>query len=161
MTTALSQREGEPSAYHLARGTWTHAAVARVDLDLPLDTSAAATARRALETSLGAQLDGDEDVRVKLLMSELVTNAVRHSGAPPASAIDVHVALASGCIRCEVADAGAGFRPAETPMPRSAGQGGWGLFIVNVEASRWGASSESGSCVWFELDRGARAEAAA
>lgn len=159
--TTLTQREGEPSAYHLARGTWPHAALAHAHLELPMDPSAAATARRELERGFAAYLDGDEERLMKLLVSELVTNAVRHSGAAPAATIGLRVALAATCIRVEVGDAGAGFRPAETPMPRRTGQGGWGLFIVNVEASRWGASSASGSCVWFELDRGAGAERAA
>jgi anti-sigma regulatory factor (Ser/Thr protein kinase) len=87
------------------------------------------------------------------LVSEVVSTSVLHGDTELGAGIVLHAAVASGCIRVEVADAGGGFRPAETPMPRPDGQGGWGLFIVNSAASRWGVSTAEGSCVWFELDR--------
>jgi len=150
MTTSLSQREGEPSAYQLARGTWPHAILSRASLDLPMDPSAVAAARRAVEQHLGPAGRADESAVVKLLVSELVTNAVRHGGAPD---IVLRLAVAAECIRVEVTDGGPGFQRAATPMPHSSGSGGWGLFMVNIEASRWGVATEHGSCVWFEVDR--------
>lgn len=122
-----------------------------------MDASAAATGRRAVDERLSAQLSDDERGLMQLLVSEVVTNAVVHSGAAPDAGIALNMAVAAECIRAEVADAGPGFRPAATPMPRPDGQHGWGLFMVNGQASRWGAATKDGSCVWFELDRGAEA----
>ena len=60
-----------------------------------------------------------------------------------------------GTIRVEVRDGGGGFDPG-TPRPRSgeeaAGYGGYGLFLVERMASRWGVERDDGTLVWFELD---------
>jgi anti-sigma regulatory factor (Ser/Thr protein kinase) len=85
-----------------------------------------------------------------LLVSELVSNAVLHSDAPPASGIRLHArVLERGTIRVEVTDCGSGF----TAPPRDPSRvtGGYGLFLVAQEANRWGVDREGGTRVWFEL----------
>jgi anti-sigma regulatory factor (Ser/Thr protein kinase) len=92
-----------------------------------------------------------------LLVSELVSNAVLHSDAPPASGILLHArVLARGTIRVEVTDCGSGFTAA--PRDPSRVTGGYGLFLVAQEASRWGVDREGGTRVWFELTSSARRE---
>jgi anti-sigma regulatory factor (Ser/Thr protein kinase) len=85
-----------------------------------------------------------------LLVSELVSNAVLHSDAPPASGVLLHArVLGRGTIRVEVTDCGSGFTAA--PRDPSRVTGGYGLFLVAQEASRWGVDREGGTRVWFEL----------
>jgi anti-sigma regulatory factor (Ser/Thr protein kinase) len=90
--------------------------------------------------------------KLTLLVSEVVTNAVLHSDAPPATDISLCARLLEeGTIRVEVTDRGSGF----TPNPRDPTQptGGFGLFLVDQQASDWGIDREDGTRVWFELRR--------
>ncbi len=108
---------------------------------LPSDLGSIAQARRALERVRPRVTDLTfRDAR--LLVSELVTNAVRHVPADHAAGVD---------LRIEVRDRGPGFEP----RPREDGPevpSGWGLHIVDRVASRWGVEHDEGSLVWFELD---------
>jgi anti-sigma regulatory factor (Ser/Thr protein kinase) len=101
----------------------------------PKTPSAAAQARELLARLDGALPDGMfEDAR--LLLSELVANAVEHGGA--AGDVEVRIALGDANLRVEVYDAGSGFE--WTPR--------------NAVASRWAVERGERTCVWFELDRG-------
>ncbi len=85
-----------------------------------------------------------------LLVSELVSNAVVHSDASETSEIELHVSrLGQGVMRVEVIDQGSGF----TPTPRDPDQpdAGYGLQLVEMQASRWGVDRHGGTRVWFEL----------
>ncbi len=118
---------------------------------LPRDPSAAALARRVVEADAAVLSEAELDV-ARLLVSELVTNAVRHgAGDEVVLALQVDDARA----RFEVHDAGGG-QPARQE-PRGAA-GGYGLNLVATLATRWGADAHAG--VWFELDRRDRAAAA-
>lgn len=86
---------------------------------------------------------------VMLLVSEIVTNAVIHPNADPTTSIRLSARLDSGCIRVEVTDHGARFIP--VPRDPAGLSGGYGLFLVEKEATRWGVSRQQGTTVWFEL----------
>ena len=105
------------------------------------------TARHALHDR---GLAGDLDHTVALLTSELVGNAVRHSGtADPAERIVFHARLSEDHVRVEVADHGPGFDP-EIRHDTA----GFGLRLVDKLASRWGVERTARGCrVWFEVDR--------
>jgi anti-sigma regulatory factor (Ser/Thr protein kinase) len=87
---------------------------------------------------------------VTLLVSELVSNALVHSDAPPDSHIllRAHLLRASG-VRVEVTDQGSGF----SPVARDPSQphGGYGLYLVDKQMARWGVDRQRGTRVWFEL----------
>ena len=86
---------------------------------------------------------------VALLVSELVTNAVRHGGAGEDETIIVHVAIAPDVLRVEVCDRGPGFAPPDVPLRRPDG-GGHGLVMLARMSSSWGVAGDDGTCVWFE-----------
>ena len=81
---------------------------------------------------------------VLLLVSELVTNSVRHSGSGD---IDVRVSTDDGHIRVEVSDSGPGF---DLTDPRG---DGLGIDIVERLAERWGYTAGERFTVWAELER--------
>jgi anti-sigma regulatory factor (Ser/Thr protein kinase) len=121
-----------------------------VELQLSGTADAAAQARRALDRFTGQIPDGRmRDVR--LLVSELVTNAVRHAGLGDADRIRLHARLHRGVLRVEVEDPGRGFelRP---PAPDPARASGWGLYLVEELSDRWGMEGAApGTRIWFEL----------
>jgi signal transduction histidine kinase len=86
-----------------------------------------------------------------LLASELVSNAVRHGGVEPGQAVRVALRLREGFVRLEVTDPGGQFTRARVRERRDE-TGGWGLFLVDRIATRWGVRRTStGTAVWFEL----------
>jgi len=92
--------------------------------------------------------DGEADT-LRLLVSEVVTNAVRHGGAQ--EPVELHLTWNSE-VRVEVSDHGHGF----TPVPRVGAldePGGFGLFLVGRLADRWGVETDDGTTVWFVLRR--------
>jgi anti-sigma regulatory factor (Ser/Thr protein kinase) len=89
---------------------------------------------------------------IELLVTELVSNSVRHGGAGPNDSVRLALAVSEEAVRVEVSDLGPGFRPAPHPLPATDGRGGWGLIILDRSATRWG-TRRGGRCVWFELDR--------
>ena len=83
-----------------------------------------------------------------LLVTEVVSNAVRY-GEPP---VELEVTWLAGTARGLVRSAGPPFRwhgaPADHPRA-----GGWGLVFVDALADRWAIQRRADANeVWFELD---------
>ena len=120
-----------------------------VFLRLAGDPDAPANARRALAR---LQSDLEEPVleTMRLLVTELIANSVKHASA---ATVGLKVLVANSAVLVEVTDEGPGF----TPIGRKKGQdetSGWGLFLVDRLADRWGVASEGAATrVWFELKR--------
>lgn len=86
---------------------------------------------------------------LELLVSEVVTNAVRHASAPKEAPISLAASFADGEILVTVTDGGIGSLPwMRTPSP---GAGGFGLHIVDRESRRWGIERTAGTSVWFAI----------
>ena len=124
--------------------------MARSRLDPALDTTIECTAhapgeaRRAVE-DLALSLPLLRDVQ--LIVSELVTNSVRHSGS--GDDIRLRAWLRLNGVKVEIADGGGGF---ETEHDRSADdEGGRGLLILDALAKAWGVTAGSPTRVWFEI----------
>jgi anti-sigma regulatory factor (Ser/Thr protein kinase) len=129
-----------------------------VSIQFEAGPSAAALARSAL-IPIERRVDEDLMADVRLLVSELVTNSVRHADMPPPGSVTLDVSLDSSKIHVEVCDSGPGFQP----RGRRAGQskaGGWGLFLVERLADRWGVMRNTVTNVWFEIDLGRAPRAA-
>ena len=109
--------------------------------------SAPARARAALKAFNGTLSRFADDVR--LLITELVTNAVVHGGADSASSIGVRVEATSDAIRGEISHSGPRFEARPRPEEQR-----FGLHLVDLLADRWGLEPVAGqNRVWFELDR--------
>ena len=120
-----------------------------LDLTLRSESRSVAEARSKVCDAIEPHLDNGMDETLKLLVSEVVTNAVRHGGSR--GPVQVHATWNSE-IRVAVQDRGEGFSPA----PRVGGPdeaGGFGLFLVGQLADRWGVESDGGTTVWFVLRR--------
>jgi anti-sigma regulatory factor (Ser/Thr protein kinase) len=110
---------------------------------------AAARARREL-SKLRGDLDPPLMETLRLLVTELVSNSVRHANS---QTVVLKVLVGRTVVLTEVSDEGPGFDPAGRPDPGS--ESGWGLFLVERLAHRWGVAHEDDATrVWFELLRG-------
>ena len=124
----------------------------RVEHQLPVTPEAAAEARHALD-EIGGAVPTAKLRDVRLLVSELVTNAVRHANLSSGDVIRLVFEVADHALRVEVHDPGGGFVPT-APSPDPARPSGWGLYLVAELSDRWGVDSDDTTLVWFELDRG-------
>jgi serine/threonine-protein kinase RsbW len=127
----------------------------RLERELSVSPEAASEARHALDgfTTALSELRMHD---VQLLVSELVTNAVRHANLDEGDVISLVVEVADHALRVEVHDPGGGFVPS-APSPDPVRPSGWGLYLVAELADRWGVDSDDTTLVWFELDRRAAA----
>src|SRR5205085_1527936 len=131
-------------------------------LRLPASPVAASVARHAV-AGLAPFLDRTVAENAELLVSELVTNSVRHAGLPPDAGIEFTLRATPDVVMVEVADAGRGFGDDSSAgagwraLPGTERASGWGLFLVEHIADRWGAVQVDGETrVWFELRPGAQ-----
>jgi anti-sigma regulatory factor (Ser/Thr protein kinase) len=110
--------------------------------------SAVRNALRERGAHLPAQMRDD----LLLLLTEVVTNAVRHSGAAKGEPIQIAMNENRDCVRVEVTDPGDGFEPPDRLVPDLTKTGGLGLVLVDRLSRAWGTRRTSkGSLVWFEL----------
>ncbi|WP_439945605.1 SpoIIE family protein phosphatase [Streptomyces sp. BBFR109] len=113
--------------------------------EFPADPETVADARAAASGRLALWGLTDLDFTVELIVSELVTNAIRYAGGP------IGLRLIRGDVLvCEVSD------PSNTqPRLRRASladEGGRGLFLVAQLSTRWGSRyGRSGKTIWAEL----------
>jgi anti-sigma regulatory factor (Ser/Thr protein kinase) len=110
--------------------------------------SAARRGLDPLEHELGSQLMHD----MRLLVSELVTNSVRHAGAGGSAPVQLEVRVSAELIHVAVTDIGPGFQ-ARPRRPDDDPGSGWGLFLVEQLSDRWGVELNGATQVWFELVR--------
>ena len=110
---------------------------------------AAAHARHALGR-LRSDIDSPLMETLRLLVTELVSNSVIHAGA---DRVVLKVLVGRKLVLTEVTNEGPSFDPDDRRGPAS-DRPGWGLFLVERLAHRWGVSHEGHSTkVWFELLR--------
>jgi anti-sigma regulatory factor (Ser/Thr protein kinase) len=90
--------------------------------------------------------------RARLLISELATNSVRHSGAIPGDDLVLRVQPSKTTVRLEVEDSGRGDVVVARP-PDLNGGGGFGLNLVHTLSERWGVeyAVAGGTRVWARL----------
>lgn len=139
-------------------GSWRRTRPSGPHLQLAIERNVEAPGiARAATTALFQEtaIDQSSCFTVVLLVSEVVTNAVLHSEGPADSPIGLNISVGENAVRVTVTDAGEGF----TPRPRDPASregGGYGLYLLEKSASRWGVSALDGTCVWFEVELPAR-----
>jgi anti-sigma regulatory factor (Ser/Thr protein kinase) len=118
-------------------------------LKLRCDPSAPSRAREAL-----AELPAVRDCREEalLVVSELATNAVLHSGVADEGEFELLAEVIPDGIRIAVTDCRASGRPPErVPRGERSEAGGMGLWVVDALSRRWGTESSGVTRVWAEL----------
>ena len=120
-------------------------------MELPVTAESPRTSRHAArEWCDDCGLSQEASDMVLLLLSELVTNSVRHSRSAE-SPIEVVASLVGHTVQVVVSDGGHGFVP-RPEEPSSSG--GYGLFLLDAEATRWGIGDDRHTRVWFQLNVG-------
>ena len=126
----------------------------RLELSVPPDLSALGEVRRSLD-ALRLPADVRDDAR--LLVTELVSNSIRHAALRADQRIRIWARWSGRRLKVVVRDRDHA-RPdtiAGSIRPVPGAESGWGLFIVNQLASRWGTIHDGGAGYWFELDASA------
>jgi anti-sigma regulatory factor (Ser/Thr protein kinase) len=119
---------------------------------LPYTPSSVAEARHRLVSDLAAAgiyepVAGD----AALVVTELLSNAIRHAAPLPGAQVRVTWTLDHDAVRVAVSDAGDGPLPHVTE-PAPGAPGGRGLGIVETLADRWGVLRDNGeTTVWAQL----------
>jgi anti-sigma regulatory factor (Ser/Thr protein kinase) len=112
---------------------------------------AALDARAALSAELDGRVGHNQLRDLHLLLSEVVNNRVVHGGVDGDGWIEIAFSASAARVRVEVRDSGEQGAPVRREPDYENG-GGFGLFLVEAMATRWGAERNSGLTVWFELD---------
>jgi anti-sigma regulatory factor (Ser/Thr protein kinase) len=125
---------------------------ARLEFEIAGGEEAPAAARKVVE-GLETALDQQRVDQVRLLVTELVTNCVRHAGAGLETPITVSLELTATVLHVAVSNPGGAF---ESPDPLGgadgSAEGGRGLMLVDEMADEWGVAQVAhGKQVWFRL----------
>jgi anti-sigma regulatory factor (Ser/Thr protein kinase) len=125
-----------------------------IEVRIALDVHAPGAARHALANGLRTQVPEPMLWDALLLVSELVTNSLCHSGASVGDVVVVRVELAPGLLHVEVEDRGRAGMVAPREADRERG-GGFGLALVQSISERWGVErvASGGTRVWAQLAR--------
>lgn len=119
-----------------------------LQIELPCNNEAPAAIRETIRALDVGWLAGD----AMLVASELVTNAVVHSGCTPDDLLHVSVALDQHRLLISVRDPGT----SDVRVRLREGEdlfGGMGLRIVEELSRRWGSERSEGNLVWAEIAR--------
>ena len=120
-----------------------------LELQLTADEHAPAAAREALD-AIGRELSDEARFNLRLLVSELVSNSVRHAGLRSDASLRLRARLEPDRVHVEVRDDGDWRYP---PPASERAEGGRGLPLVAALALRWGLTFDGGTTAWFELAR--------
>jgi anti-sigma regulatory factor (Ser/Thr protein kinase) len=123
-----------------------------VQRSVAADMNAPAAARRAL-AAFGPRIHDDLLERGGLALTEVVTNSVQHAGLAATDRIELSLTLVPEALRVEVCDDGPGFLAMPVSSKPNQSPGGWGLWMVDRLADRWGVDSSNSTRVWIEFDR--------
>lgn len=111
------------------------------------------TARHAVDGFGPLGSHPDVSFRVRLLITELVANSVRHAGLAKSDRIGLDIEASDVLVRVEVRDGGRGFQPPARFDGPPEGTSGRGLYLVDALADRWGVDrGDRCTTVWFEVD---------
>lgn len=115
----------------------------------PLTAHLASSRNWVAGQALDRGLSRDHLPLLKLLSSELITNAILHG--PERGLVTVRVVRMDGHLRVEVDDEGAA--PPQLRNPDTGEVSGRGILLIDTHATRWGWERRAtvGKTVWFDL----------
>jgi anti-sigma regulatory factor (Ser/Thr protein kinase) len=126
----------------------------RVDCAIEGDKFAPVAARRVFDDFVNGQLDHRRRTTARLLITELVTNSVRHADIGAQGSIGLGLRWSDSALHVTVTDDGPGFDPESAMKPADGRRyGGRGLLMVDALADRWGVERAGATRVWFEIAR--------
>lgn len=123
-----------------------------IDLQFTLGVEPMAASSLRRELRAVDQLADGMRPDLELLVTELASNVVRHSGLGSDDTMELRVHIEPRHVRVEMRDGGRGFPPVREPRRRPGEFGGYGLELVERIATQWGTGEGPGGYVWFELD---------
>lgn len=132
---------------------WDEGSSLAIRWRLRREPGAGAEVRRRLVLATKGLLSGDEQDLLRLLVTELINNAVQHVGADAGTHLVVDISITGERLRALVCDGGPGFDLPTAVPPPTGNSALRGLQLVDRLAARWGIRDDSGNCVWFELDQ--------
>jgi len=120
-----------------------------ISTDVPLEPDGARQAREALQP-LRSSMDETSYIDVRLLVSELVVEALGAQPDPRGMSVELQAEVRGDRVYVEVAEDGVAYRlPSRRPRP---GDPGWALCLVQALAKRWGVQRRPGrATVWLEV----------
>ena len=124
----------------------------KLELYLPASEAAIRQARAVVDRLEALDAQHDARFAVRLLVSELFTNAVKYGSRRDGSRIRLAVTIMDTLARVEIGDRGRGFAEQRTTMPDAESESGRGLAFLDALADRWGIVRDAETCVWFEVD---------
>ena len=129
---------------------------AAASVTVPHERTSVRLVRHAMADQLEAAGVGpDERDDAMLVLSELVSNAVKHAAPLPSGEIRVRWEVRDDLLHIEITDGGGGTRPHASVAALSA-LGGRGLDIVRTVSAQWGVTEgENSVTVWAEVPRAA------
>jgi two-component sensor histidine kinase len=116
-----------------------------ISLNVPAGSASLAEVRSSIERL--DDLDRETKATVKLLVTELVANSVRHARLDPSETVVVTLEIRPERVRAEVVDWGSGFAMPDDKAPK-----GRGFAIVQALSSRFGLRRNTETRAWFEID---------
>lgn len=123
-------------------------------VSVPHEVSGVRQARHAVAnrlTAAGVAAEDREDA--VLVVSELVSNSVKHAEPLPDGEIVICLDVAADVLHLEVTDGGSGTYP-RAGVPALSAVGGRGLDIVRTLGRQWGVTeSQEGVTVWVDVPR--------
>jgi anti-sigma regulatory factor (Ser/Thr protein kinase) len=121
-----------------------------VRISLPARAESVPVARKTALAAARRWLSPDQAPSLALMVSEVFTNALVHGGGGDDDDVELTVTGQDEVLRVEVCDHGAGFVPAPKALEHDRA-GGFGLYLVEQLADRWGWSRDECTLVWFEV----------
>jgi anti-sigma regulatory factor (Ser/Thr protein kinase) len=123
---------------------------AEVAFEITPEANSVRLARERVVEAAEIHLSPSRQAELRLVASEVITNAVRHgSDSDP---VQIRALLCDGFLCVKVTDEGVGIAP--TPRATAPDRdGGFGLVLVETLSRRWGMTREAGRTrIWFEFD---------
>lgn len=119
-----------------------------LQMDVPARAEAVQEVRDVLRRHLGGSMAERELNDAELVVTELLSNSVRHSGVALDDLLRVRVSTGRGVLHLEVEDGGhtGAVRIREDPIT-----GGIGLKLVDALALAWGVERGQHTTVWADL----------